>query len=164
LLIHISYGENDDAYPGYPHSRRSQSGADVTVCVELPDLPEPVLLSVTLLVNAPESLEYVKAHGGRCSGALDDCRRPKLVDSRSQDQVRERCEDAVHGAECMHLRTRPEGRATDAQLDALASIEVTLTALEAGLTGGTVGWRRQVVPQPSHIDTVTDGQAGPRRA
>lgn len=75
--------------------------------------------------------EYIEAHAGGRSGVLHDFRRLELFDGRSRDEVRERRQDKGHRAQFMHLRRRLTEGATDAQLDPLDSMAVTLTALTA---------------------------------
>jgi polar amino acid transport system substrate-binding protein len=78
--------------------------------------------------------ELVEAHGGGRSGQLDDFRRLRLFDGRSERKLGGRGQDKGHAAQFTDLRARLDGRETS-DLDPLATMEVTLMALESALEG-----------------------------
>jgi predicted dehydrogenase len=74
--------------------------------------------------------ELVEVHGGGRSALLDDFRRLRLFEGRSEKKLGGRSQDKGHSAQFQHLRERLRSGTTAERLDPLATMEVTLTALE----------------------------------
>jgi predicted dehydrogenase/threonine dehydrogenase-like Zn-dependent dehydrogenase len=78
--------------------------------------------------------ELVEVHGGGRSGLLDDFRRLRLLDGRSESKLGGRRQDKGHAAQFAHLHARlGSPRAEVDELDPLATMEVTLAARESAL-------------------------------
>ncbi len=80
--------------------------------------------------------ELVEVHGGGRSALLDDFRSLRLFDGRSEKKVGGRRQDKGHAAQFVHLRERLAASPQPDQLDPLATMEVTLAALESAGEGG----------------------------
>ena len=79
--------------------------------------------------------EYVEVHAGGRSAVLHDFRRLELFDGRSRREVSDRHRDKGHQRQFIHLTAcLRDGVAGDAP-DPLASMAVTLAALDAGTHG-----------------------------
>jgi predicted dehydrogenase len=79
--------------------------------------------------------EYVEAHAGDRSAILDDYRSVALHTGRRRTTSRARSRDKGHAQQFKHLRgVLEEGDQPD-PVDALSTMEVTLSALHSALTG-----------------------------
>ncbi|HYH54465.1 MAG TPA: bi-domain-containing oxidoreductase [Solirubrobacterales bacterium] len=77
--------------------------------------------------------ELVEVHGGGRSGILDDFRGLRLFDGRTEKKLGGRSQDKGHAAQFEHLRRRLTSAQGDpGELDPLATMAITLTALENG--------------------------------
>jgi polar amino acid transport system substrate-binding protein len=78
--------------------------------------------------------ELIEVHGGGRSGQLDDFRRLRLYDGRSERKLGGRSQDKGHALQFANLRARLTEPQPD-ELDPLATMEVTLAAQESALEG-----------------------------